>query len=471
MSVRSGQSIIKTFTTRVFATGVATDADSLPTGTLYVNGTADAASVTVTNITTGFYKAAVTLPTLAVGDVVDLRINATVSSVTDNGIIWSDTKDLATDANGKSPATIADGDIAADAINAASLKADAVTKIQNGLSTLNEAQVNAQCDAAISDAQLATSSSISALDLKIDAIDNYLDTEVAAILAAVDTEIAAIKTITDQITFTVAGAVNVNVTSWLGFIVEVDAQNYPLIGTVNTKTGYALTSAYDPAKTAAQADTALSDLVWTDAKAAYLDAAISSASAPTVNQVRDGILNATAADFDTAGSIGEKINDGGAAGDPLSNAVPGSYPEGTAGFALGEVAAVRVLGPLNSVVPTVGGIRAGTTIVAYHFAPVEVGPISVFDDDGEPLNMSSYATDLAFIVFSWDGVTETLIHQLNYPNVTVGGDGNNQISLANTTPMTATAGRFFYGIRRRTSNVKVVRAEGEFIVKPMANVT
>lgn len=100
MSVRSGQSITKTFTTRVFATGVATNADSTPTGTLYVNGTADAATVTVTNITTGLYKAAVTLPTLAVGDVVDLRINATVSSVTDNAVIWTDTKDVELNASG-----------------------------------------------------------------------------------------------------------------------------------------------------------------------------------------------------------------------------------------------------------------------------------------------------------------------------------------------------------------------------------
>lgn len=105
MSVRSGQSITKVFTTRVFSTGVATNADSLPTGTLYVNGTADAASVTVTNITTGIYKAAVTLPTLAVGDVVDLRIAATVSSVADTEVIWSDTKDIVIDASGLADAT------------------------------------------------------------------------------------------------------------------------------------------------------------------------------------------------------------------------------------------------------------------------------------------------------------------------------------------------------------------------------
>ena len=85
---------------------MATNADSLPTGTLYVNGTADAASVTVTNVATGIYKAAVTLPTLAVGDVVDLRIAATVSSVADTEVIWSDTKDLVIDSAGLTDANV-----------------------------------------------------------------------------------------------------------------------------------------------------------------------------------------------------------------------------------------------------------------------------------------------------------------------------------------------------------------------------
>lgn len=90
MSVSSGQSITKRFTTRSFATGAATDATGTPTGILYVNGTANAATVTVTNTATGKYKAAVTLPTLSAGDLVELEITATVAGVTDNAIIWSD---------------------------------------------------------------------------------------------------------------------------------------------------------------------------------------------------------------------------------------------------------------------------------------------------------------------------------------------------------------------------------------------
>jgi hypothetical protein len=100
MSVRSAQSITATFTTRALGAG-ATDATGTPTGTLYVNGTANGASVTVTNITTGIYKFAVTLPTLAFGDVVEMLINAVVSGVTDNARVWWDTKDTALDSSGQ----------------------------------------------------------------------------------------------------------------------------------------------------------------------------------------------------------------------------------------------------------------------------------------------------------------------------------------------------------------------------------
>jgi hypothetical protein len=100
MSVRSGQTITTEFTTRTFSTGAATNASSTPTGTLYVNGTSNAASVTVTNQATGQYKAAVTLPTLAVGDVVSLLITATVSGVTDTAKVWEDSKDIVIDSAG-----------------------------------------------------------------------------------------------------------------------------------------------------------------------------------------------------------------------------------------------------------------------------------------------------------------------------------------------------------------------------------
>ena len=92
--VKTGQAVTAVFTTAAPTTGAATNADSLPTGVLYVNGTANGATVTVTNITTGRYKAAVTLPSLAAGDVVDIHIAATVGGVAGGGVVWSAVGDI-----------------------------------------------------------------------------------------------------------------------------------------------------------------------------------------------------------------------------------------------------------------------------------------------------------------------------------------------------------------------------------------
>lgn len=91
MSVKSAQAVTVLFTTQNPTTGAAADATGTPTGTLYVNGTANGATVTVTNITTGVYKAALTLPSLTAGDVVSLRIAATVASVAGEAVVWQDT--------------------------------------------------------------------------------------------------------------------------------------------------------------------------------------------------------------------------------------------------------------------------------------------------------------------------------------------------------------------------------------------
>lgn len=97
MSIRSAQAIVVEFITSSPTTGAATNADSLPTGILIISGADNGATVTVTNVTTGRYKAAVTLPTLAVGDIVELVILATVSTIAGKAIVWRDSKDAVLD--------------------------------------------------------------------------------------------------------------------------------------------------------------------------------------------------------------------------------------------------------------------------------------------------------------------------------------------------------------------------------------
>lgn len=101
MSVRSSQSITFQFTTRRVDTGAIANADSTPTGTLVINGVDNGATVTVTNITTGIYRAAVTLPTLTIGDVVECRIAATVNAIADAAVLWRDTADVGLDSSGR----------------------------------------------------------------------------------------------------------------------------------------------------------------------------------------------------------------------------------------------------------------------------------------------------------------------------------------------------------------------------------
>lgn len=244
MSVRSGQSITVDFTTSKFSTGEATAADSLPAATLVVNGTDDAATVTVTSKTGGKYKAAVTLPTLTVGDIVQLRVAATVDSVAGVGVVWTDQKDIALDSNGKTTDSVQTGDTyaLANGVNGfVATKADTAAIKAKADNLPSDPADQSAVEAAITAATsgLATASALST-------VAEYLDTEIAAILADtnelqtdwtnggrldlildarasqssvdtiddfIDTEITAIKAKTDQFVFTVAGQVDANALS------------------------------------------------------------------------------------------------------------------------------------------------------------------------------------------------------------------------------------------------------------------
>ena len=123
-----------------------------------------------------------------------------------------------------------------DAITAASVKADAVTKIQNGLAT----------------------------SAALDAVDNFIDTEVAAILAAVDTEVAAIKAKTDNLPATPASAGEYTAAIAAIPTAPLLAANYTApdnasIATIKAKTNLipanpAVADEYDAALAAIQAD-------------------------------------------------------------------------------------------------------------------------------------------------------------------------------------------------------------------------
>lgn len=86
---RPSDSYYAEFTTRVFSTGVGTNADSLPTATANKNGTDDGTfTLTCANIDTGRYKITGTVPAgYASGDRVVITVAATVSSVADKCVV------------------------------------------------------------------------------------------------------------------------------------------------------------------------------------------------------------------------------------------------------------------------------------------------------------------------------------------------------------------------------------------------
>lgn len=121
--------------------------------------------------------------------------------------------------------------------------------------------------------------------------------DIDAVAGYVDTEVAAIKTVTDKLN-TMLEADNTNYKFTAGAVQEVslgdDAMteeefNALLLAYWNPASDpVILTADYDPAKTAAQASTALSNAIWTNTMAGYLDAAIS--TLPTAEETAEAVF-------------------------------------------------------------------------------------------------------------------------------------------------------------------------------------
>lgn len=73
------------------------------------------------------------------------------------------------------------------------------------------ADINAECDTAISDAALATAANLATVDSNVDAILVDTGTTIPGTIATVDANVDAIKVKTDSLTFTQAGQVDANV--------------------------------------------------------------------------------------------------------------------------------------------------------------------------------------------------------------------------------------------------------------------
>jgi hypothetical protein len=415
VSVRSGQAITVEFTTSRFDTGAATNADSTPAGTLVVNGTDNAATVTVTNVDTGRYKAAVTLPTLAVGDVAELSIAATVNAVAAKEIVWRDSKDVDLDSSGRAllqptqtgvtiPTVTTLTNLPAvttDWLTAAGVKADAVTKIQAGLSTYAGGAV-----ASVTGAVASVTGDVAGKVLGggagtitgtgarvVDASGNAVAPAATALSTAQWTNTRA--GLQDNLDAAVSSRM-ATYTQPTGFLAAtfptgtVASTTNITAGTVTTVTtltnlpaaptdwltavavsAAAVTKIQAGLSTYAGGDTAgtttlLARLTSTRAgNLDFLDVAVSSRLAtagytapPSAAAVADQVWEETLTDHSgTSGSTAAALNAAGSAGDPWATALPGAYGAGTAGNILG----VRLDAAVSSRSTYAGGDTTGTT--------------------------------------------------------------------------------------------------------------
>lgn len=62
----------------------------------------------------------------------------------------------------------------------------------------------------------------------------------------------------------------------------------------------------------------------------------------TYDSISSGVWSAQSSAYDTTGTMGNLLNDAGAAADPLLNTVPGSYASGSAGHALGRIGSGQI---------------------------------------------------------------------------------------------------------------------------------
>jgi len=152
--VKSAQVAAGTFVTRD-TTGALSAATTGPVGTLYVNGVANGASVTITGANP--YKWAVTLPALTAGDCVSIYITATIATIATGSVVWEAVADtsrlsdiattLGTPANiDTGGATIADN-LKKLADDNGGLTFDATTNSLNKLTTTVVAGVGAAINA------------------------------------------------------------------------------------------------------------------------------------------------------------------------------------------------------------------------------------------------------------------------------------------------------------------------------------
>lgn len=302
-------------------------------------------------VTDSIYKAVVTDATGAtVGvDIVAMKVD-TAAILVDTGTTL-DARIPAALVSGRMDASV--GAIAANAITAASMAADAGAEIADAVwdEDATGHQTQGTFGQAIGDPVADTNTIFKAV------VTDAAGVNIAADIVAVKAETAEIVADTAEIGAAGAGLTNINLPNQTMDIVGNITGN--LSGTVGSVTGAvgSVTGAVGSVTgnvggnvtgtigglTAA----ALKDFFDTDSATTYASAVAGSVvkeiadnagggTPPTAAAIADAVWDETMADHLTGGSTGASLNGAGSAGDPWTTPLPGAYGSGTAGKILGD---------------------------------------------------------------------------------------------------------------------------------------
>jgi hypothetical protein len=133
-------------------------------------------------------------------------------------------------------------------------------------------------------------------------------------------------------------------------------------------------------------------LAFTGTLAAYATGAMSGstidAAALSSTAIAAEVWGSLAANFDTAGTMGNKLNSAASAGDPWGTSLPGAYAEGTAGYKLGNLSSGVSGSSAVNTVPIGFTLTTGIQTNTYADTASQNGTYHIIDDVGNTIDVS-----------------------------------------------------------------------------------
>lgn len=353
--IKTSESVSGLFAT-VSSTGALTPATGTPAGTVYINGSAGTA-VSVSG-TTNPYTWTATMPTLAAGDVVQVYITATISSVATGGIVWSETADTKrvsdlADFNPTTATVTPSGGTVTALTNPVSVTFGTVTAITNPV-TVSAGTVGVATS--VTNPVAVSGGTVSVSAGTVTSITNPVTVSAGTVTAVTDPVAVSGGTVTAG---TVSDKTGYSLTAGTGLGNQTANITGNLSGSVGSVTGNVGGSVASVTAGVTLADDAITAAKYDETTAFPLKSADTGATS----------VARTGADSDTLETLSDQIDGIAAAGDPWITALPGAYTAGQAGYILGT--------NLDAQISTIGG-AVGSGATAY--------TVTVNDENGAPLD-------------------------------------------------------------------------------------